>query len=100
MKFKVEKIQEVAGKLDALPRIEKAPTELSKQDTIKALAKNIESLQKRGYTLQQVGDILRAEGINVANTTLKSYLLKAKPAAKKSEKAAGAGAQETSGKLL
>ena len=94
MKFNVEKIQEVAKKLDAMPRIEKAPKELSKQETIKALAKNIESLQKRGYGLEQIGEILRAEGIEVANTTLKSYLMKAKPPAKKAEKTADAAAAE------
>lgn len=91
MKFNIEKIQEVAKKLDAMPRLEKAPKELSKQETVKALSKNIESLQKRGYGLEQIGDILRAEGIEVANTTLKSYLLKAKPATKKTEKAADTG---------
>ena len=94
MKFNVEKIQEVAKKLDAMPRIEKAQKELSKQETVKALAKNIESLQKRGYTLEQIGEILRSEGIEVATTTLKSYLLKAKPPAKKAEKSAEAAASE------
>ena len=91
MKFNIEKIQAVAKKLDAMPRVEKAPKELSKQETIKALAKNIESMQKKGYTLEQIGEILRAEGIEVANTTLKSYLLKAKPTAKK-EAATGSAA--------
>ena len=94
MKFNVEKIQEVAKKLDAMPRIEKAPKELSKQETIKALAKHIESMQKKGYSLEQIGEILRAEGIDVANTTLKSYLLKAKPATKKAEKTADTAAAE------
>ena len=94
MKFNVDKIQAVAKKLDAMPRIEKAAKELSKQDTIKALSKHIESMQKRGYSLEQIGDILRAEGIEVANTTLKSYLLKAKPPSKKAEKFAEAAAPE------
>lgn len=94
MKFNIEKIQAVAKKLDAMPRVEKAAKELSKQETIKALVKNIESMQKKGYSLDQIGEILRAEGIEVANTTLKSYLLKAKPPAKKAEKNVDAAAAE------
>lgn len=40
-------------------------------------------LQKNGYTLEQISQVLRGEGLDVATPTLKSYLLRARPASKK-----------------
>ena len=52
------------------------------------LSKEIAALQKRGYTLEQISETLRGEGLNIATPTLKSYLQRAKPA-KKPTKASG-----------
>jgi len=58
----------------------------SAQETVKALSKDILALQKRGYTLIQISDALKAGGLTIATQTLKSYVQRArKPAIKKSK---------------
>jgi hypothetical protein len=58
----------------------------SSQETVKALSKDILALQKRGYTLSQISDALKAGGLTIATPTLKSYVQRArKPAIKKSK---------------
>jgi hypothetical protein len=46
-------------------------------------------LQKRGYTLDQISETLRGEGLSIATPTLKSYLQRAKPAKKAPVQAPG-----------
>lgn len=46
------------------------------------LSKEIADLQKRGYTLDQISETLRGEGLSIATPTLKSYLQRAKPTKK------------------
>ncbi len=58
----------------------------SAQETVKALSKDILALQKRGYTLSQISDALKAGGLTIATPTLKSYVQRARqPANKKSK---------------
>ncbi len=58
----------------------------SSQETVKALSKDILALQKRGYTLSQISNALKAGGLTIATPTLKSYVQRArKPALKKSK---------------
>lgn len=58
----------------------------SAQETVKALSKDILALQKRGYTLSQISDALKAGGLTIATPTLKSYVQRArKPSNKKSK---------------
>jgi hypothetical protein len=46
---------------------------------VRILSKEIAALQKRGYTLDQILETLRGEGLSIATPTLKSYLQRAKP---------------------
>ena len=58
----------------------------SAQESVMALTKDILALQKRGYTLSQISEALKAGGLMIATPTLKSYLQRArKPANKKSK---------------
>jgi methionine synthase II (cobalamin-independent) len=57
---------------------------VSKQDAVRLLSKEIAAMQKRGYTLLQISEALRGEGLNIATPTLKTYLQKARPARKTS----------------
>jgi hypothetical protein len=78
MGYTVEQVEEIATKLRALPKIEPPPKDLTKSDVVKMLAKEIKSLQKRGYTLEQIASSLKGEGLDISTPTLKSYLQKAK----------------------
>jgi methionine synthase II (cobalamin-independent) len=78
MGYTVEQVEEIAIKLRALPKIEPPPKDLTKSDVVKMLAKEIKSLQKRGYSLEQIASSLKGEGLDISTPTLKSYLQKAK----------------------
>ena len=51
---------------------------LTKQALIKHLAREIASLQQRGYSIEQVTDSLRGVGLDITTPTLKSYLHRSK----------------------
>ncbi|MGB3133465.1 MAG: protein mobC [Candidatus Macondimonas sp.] len=75
-KYTPEQLVSVAEKLRSMPAVEekKKSTELSKQDAIKALSKDIRAMQKRGYTLEMIANILKEENIAVSVPTLRNYL--------------------------
>ena len=78
MGYTVAQVEEIASKLRALPAIEPPPKDLTKSDVVKMLAKEIKSLQKRGYSLEQIASSLKGEGLDISTPTLKSYMQKAK----------------------
>lgn len=78
MGYTVAQVEEIASKLRELPTIEPPPKDLTKQEVVKMLAKEIKSLQKRGYSLEQIVNSLKGEGLDISTPTLKSYLQKAK----------------------
>ncbi len=78
MGYTVAQVEEIAGKLRALPAVEPPPKDLTKSDVVKMLAKEIKSLQKRGYSLEQIASSLKGEGLDISTPTLKSYMNKAK----------------------
>jgi methionine synthase II (cobalamin-independent) len=79
MKYTTEKLDGIAAKLREMPQVEKKKEEHTKQDAIKLLSKEIAIMQKRGYTLGQISEALRGEGLAITTPTLKSYLQRAKP---------------------
>lgn len=81
MKYTEDQIEAIAKKLREMPPVEKKK-QYSMQEAVRLLAKEIALLQKRGYTLDQISEILRGEGLSIATPTLKSYLQRAKPAKK------------------
>ena len=86
MGYSNEKLGAIAAKLKTMPVIEKKKQEHSKQDAVKVLAKEISALQKRGYTLDQIAETLRGEGLDITTPTLKSYLQRIKAAKNKGQK--------------
>ena len=78
MGYTVAQVEEIASKLRALPTIEPPPKDLTKSDVVKMLAKEIKSLQKRGYSLEQISSSLKGEGLDISTPTLKSYMQKTK----------------------
>lgn len=88
MGYTVAQVEEIASKLRTLPTIEPPPKDLTKSDVVKMLAKEIKSLQKRGYSLEQISNSLKGEGLDISTPTLKSYMQKHKtPAVKVKAKA-------------
>ena len=86
MGYSNEKLEAIAAKLKIMPVIEKKKQEHNKQDSIKVLAKEIAALQKRGYTLDQIAETLRGEGLDITTPTLKSYLQRIKAGKNKEPK--------------
>jgi len=88
MGYTNEKLEAIAAKLKNMPVIEKKKQEHSKQDAVKLLSKEIALLQKRGYTLDQIAETLRGEGLDITTPTLKSYLQRIKAGKNKDSKTA------------
>ena len=78
MALTIEKIEKIAEKLRAMPAVENKQRQTSNQEAIKLLAKEIKGMQQRGYTLEQIADVLKSNELAVAAPTLRSYLQRAK----------------------
>ena len=87
MKYTIEQIEAVRSKFRELPPAEKKKQEFGKSDVVKMLAKEIVVLRKRGYTLEQISDYFKGEGMDIGTPSLKSYLQRAKAAAAPKPKA-------------
>jgi hypothetical protein len=71
-----EKIGELTRKIAAMPPLAR---NLSTRDAIQKLTVELrELIDVKGYSLEQVTDFLRGEGIGIKMSTLKSYLPSAK----------------------
>lgn len=68
-----EKIEKIAKKLRQLPPVQKKP-EYSAEEAISLLKTEISAMKKRGYSLVQIAQTLRAEGLEIDTPSLKSYL--------------------------
>jgi hypothetical protein len=97
MGYTAAQVEEIAGKLRAMPVVEQPPKDLTKQEVVKMLAKEIKSLQKKGYTLEQIATSLKGEGLDISTPTLKSYLQRLKSTAKAVDKKKVGSNPESSG---
>ncbi len=70
----LEQVEQISVKMKALPAVENKKRPVSKQEAIKLLAKDIKAMQARGYTLEQVSELLKQLGVSLATPTLRSYL--------------------------
>lgn len=86
-----EKLEGIAARLAALPAKEAPPRELSKKEAVSFLRKEIDALRKRGYSLEHIGEALRGEGLEIGDSTLKSYLKKAQRKPTELDKGAAKG---------
>ena len=82
MSYTTEQLEAIALTLRAMPPIDKKKQQHNKQESIKLLVKEITLMQKNGYTLDQISEKLRGEGLDVATPTLKSCLQRARPVRK------------------
>ncbi len=97
------RIEDIRSKLKAMPPPPSDTVDTTKQEAVRLLAREIGALQKRGYSLEQIAEALRGEGLVLLTPTLKSYLARAKahakrrPAGARTNVAAGAVAPATTG---
>jgi len=82
-----DQVEQLRTTLKAAPKAPAAGVDTTKQEAVKLLAREIESLQRRGYSLEQVAEMLRGGGLVVSTPTLKSYLSRAKAARERGKEA-------------
>ena len=83
-----DQVEQLRSTLKAVPKAPTASLDTTKQDAVKLLAREIEGLQRRGYSLEQIAEMLKGGGLVVSTPTLKSYLSRAKTTRERSK---GAG---------
>lgn len=73
-----EHIRAAKAKLRALPPASPQKHPITAQDAIRLLAKDIQLLQARGYTIKQITEHLNTLGISISPTSLSSFLSRAR----------------------
>ncbi len=73
-KIAVTVIEDARKALGELAKAPRAPKEVGVRDAIRSLAKEIGSLQTKGYTVQEIADHLGKIGIDVNATSLRAYI--------------------------
>nr|WP_016355643.1 hypothetical protein [Pseudomonas migulae]AGC70397.1 putative mobilization protein, MobC [Pseudomonas migulae] len=84
MAISVSQIEILRGKLEEMPQVEDPDRKISNLEAIRMVASSIRDLQSRGYSIEKITEILRESGLEIAPTTLKSYLTKVKVSQAKS----------------
>ena len=74
MTYTLEETERMVSALRALPTMDRSKRRLTKQAVVKQMAREIASLQARGYTIEQVVESLHGVGFEITTPTLKSYL--------------------------
>lgn len=84
MAISASQIEILKGKLEEMPQLEDPDRKVSNLEAIRMMASSIRDLQSRGYSIEKIAEILRESGLEIAPTTLKSYLTKVKGSTGKS----------------
>jgi hypothetical protein len=71
-------IDTIREKMQGAPDIEKSRRRITKQEAIRALYPEIEAMQRKGYTLEQIAEFVTSSGLAITVATLKSYLQRIK----------------------
>ncbi len=85
MTIKLDTIEAMREKMKAAPEVAKEKRSSSKQEAIKELKREIELMQKKGYTLDQISQFMTEGGLQITTPTLKSYLQRSKTAKSKTQ---------------
>lgn len=78
MAITVKDVEELREKLKTAPEVSPERRQVSKQEAIQALKAEIETLKKRGYTLDEIAKLISENGIKITTPTLKSYMQRSK----------------------
>jgi len=88
-KIHVDKVQATLSKLDSLEK--KQNEELTLRESIYLLRDKLRGALKKGYSYQDLSEILEQQGILVSAATLKQYLTESKKEVTKGKKGASTG---------
>lgn len=83
MKLTRAQVEQISQKFKKMPAAPRAALNTTKQEAVKLLANDIASLQRRGYTLEQITESLKNDGLDLTTGTLKCYMSRAKAAKKR-----------------
>ncbi len=78
MTITVAQVESLKLQLREMPLPEKSQQVLSKQAAIARRAADLVKLQQRGYSIDEIADILTAHGLAVTGKSLKTYLYRAR----------------------
>lgn len=88
MAIQLDTIEALRAKMKEAPEVAKEKRRVSKQEAIRELKRDIEAMQKRGYTLEDIAKFLTDGGMQITTPTLKSYLQRTKADKPKASKKA------------
>jgi hypothetical protein len=88
MAVQLSTIDALRDKMKQAPEVQKEKRTISKQDAIRELKRDIDAMQKRGYTIDDIAQFLTGGGLPITPPTLKSYLQRAKGPKQKEAKGA------------
>ncbi|WP_241136323.1 hypothetical protein [Achromobacter insuavis] len=78
MTLTVESIEKLKTELDQLPEIDDRKRVLNKREAIAMLVDDVDALRKKGYTYEEIADVLTKHNLAITAATLKGYLSKAR----------------------
>lgn len=78
MRISREQIEKLRAILKEAPEAPARNFETTKQEAVRLLTGEIQALQHRGYSLEQVAEMFRRGGLVLTTPTLKSYISRAK----------------------
>ena len=88
MAIQLDTIEALRAKMKEAPEVSKEKRRVSKQEAIRELKRDIEVMQKRGYTLDDIAKFLTDGGMQITTPTLKSCLQRTKADKPKASKKA------------
>src|SRR5258708_6637388 len=68
----------IAEKARRMPPAPPAEANVTKQEAVRLLAREIAGLQRKGYSLDQIVASFRGDGLDLSTPTMKSYLSRVK----------------------
>jgi hypothetical protein len=77
MRLTRAQIAQIAEKARKMPPAPAAEVNVTKQEAVRLLAREIECLQRKGYTMAQIAASFSGDGLELSTATLKSYVSRA-----------------------
>ena len=83
MALTLEALEALRERIKDAPPAPKETQKVNKMEAIRAIRKDIESMQKRGYSFDDIAKFLSEGGLQITTPTLKSYMQRTKPESQK-----------------
>jgi hypothetical protein len=80
VRFTLSKVEEIRKELKLVPAVGPEGRPMTKQSAVRALHGEITNLGKRGYSLEQIAEMLSVRGLQLSPATLRGYLRKPRKA--------------------